>query len=44
MIDFSESLARPFNVIYNPVTYSVEVDRKIKARHEDPAVAGGMMA
>ena len=43
MIDFSESLARPFNVIYNPITYSVEVDRKIRARHEEPAVGGGGM-
>ena len=44
MIEFSKSLPRPFNVIYNPATFSIEVDRKIKAHYEAPAtVAGGMM-
>ena len=36
MIEYSQSLSRPFNVIYNLETLSVEVDRKIKTRYEAP--------
>ena len=39
MMEYSKSLARPFNVTYNPETFSIEVDREIRTRYEGPAAS-----
>ena len=37
--DYCEKLPRPFNVSFNPSTLSVEVDRKVHTKLEQPNMA-----
>ena len=37
IIEYCENINRPFNVSYNSLTNTIEVDRKIKTRDEKQA-------